>query len=200
MTEKVFLDLSRLDTHKRKKLEKGLEELHGSGRAAESVSIRPHREGELGWITWRHCVLYKEEYGFDETFEYYLLAGMVQFLRDLKGRGEVWVAECGGAVVGSIAIVEITPAEAQLRWFLIEPGFRGIGLGRALMERALGYCRERSYDRVFLWTVSELLAARHLYEVYGFSLVETKSHFIWGRDIVEELWEIDLAAKAREAG
>lgn len=195
MTENVFLDLHHLDAHKRDELEKSLEGLRGSGRAAESVKIRPRLEGELGWITWRHCVLYKEEYGFDETFEYYLLAGMVQYLRDLKGRGEVWVAECGGTVVGSIAIVEISPAEAQLRWFLIEPGFRGIGLGRALMETALGYCRERDYERVFLWTVSELSAARHLYEINGFTLAETKSHFIWGRDIVEELWEIVLPAR-----
>jgi GNAT superfamily N-acetyltransferase len=192
MNDEVFLDLNRLDTHRHKKLKRSLERLRGLDNTAESVVIRPRREGELGWITWRHCVLYKEEYGFDETFEYYLLAGMVQYLRDLKGKGQVWVAECGGTVVGSIAIVETATLEAQLRWFLIEPGFRGIGLGKAFMETALDFCRDRGYERVFLWTVSDLLAARHLYEAYGFTLRERKSHFIWGRDIVEELWETFL--------
>ncbi len=196
MTEEVFLDLCSLDAKKRKEMERSLDRLCGSGRTAESVVIRSCGPGELGWITWRHCVLYKKEYGFDDTFEYYLLAGMVQYLRDLKGRGEVWVADCGGTVVGSIAIVEVSPVEAQLRWFLIEPAFRGIGLGKALMETALAYCRERGYDRVFLWTVGELSAARHLYEIYDFTLVETKSHFLWGRDIVEERWDLPLSDAA----
>lgn len=190
------IDLGKLPPGERNAVVRELETLRGTGGHGDEILIRPFKAGELGWITWRHCVLYNQEYGFDGTFEYYLLAGMVQYLRDLKGRGEVWVAECGGTVVGSIAIVELSPGEAQLRWFLIEPGFRGIGLGKAFMETSMEYCREKGYDRVILWTVSELLAARHLYEAWGFSLVETKAHFIWGRDIVEELWELKLAAKA----
>lgn len=156
------------------------------------IKIRPYRAGELGWISWRHCVLYRDEYGFDDTFEYYLLAGMVQYLHELEGQGEVWVADREGAVVGSIAVVDAAHDLGQLRWFLIEPGYRGIGLGKRLMETALGYCREKGFKRVFLWTVRELLAARHLYEVYGFDLTETKSHFLWGKDIVEERWDLAL--------
>lgn len=53
---------------------------------------------------------------------------------------------------------------------------------------------------IFLWTVSELPAVRHLYKACGFTPVETKSHFIRGRDIVEELQEINLSAGPVEAG
>lgn len=164
-----------------------------SDHLRNKIEIRPYRAGELGYISWRHCLLYRDEYGFDDTFEYYLLAGMFQYLHDLKGHGEVWVADCEETVVGSIAVVDVSPELGQLRWFLIEPGYRGLGLGKRLMGSALDYCREKRFKSAFLWTVSELHAARHLYEIYGFSLTEIRLHFLWGKDIIEERWDLDLS-------
>lgn len=158
----------------------------------EDLVIRPYRAGELGIISRRHCVLYNEEYGFDGTFENYLLEGLSRFLWDSAGKGEVWVVDYWGLVLGSIAIVETGPNEAQLRWFYLEPRCRGLGMGKRLMETAMRYCRGRGMEHVFLWTVKDLEAARHLYGKFGFSLVETNAHFLWGREIVEEKWEIRL--------
>ncbi len=184
--------LESLSPERRRQIIECLDGIRGRADAGK-VFLRPYRAGELGLVSWRHCVLYEKEYGFDETFEYYLLAGMAQFLHDLGGKGEVWVADCGGNVVGSIAIVETSAAVGQLRWFLLEPAFRGLGLGRALMDTALEYSRDRGHGRVFLWTVSELHAARHLYQAFGFRLTETKTHFLWGRDITEERWDLEFS-------
>jgi len=151
--------------------------------------IRSYRSGELGVVSNRHCVLYREEYGFDHTFENYLLDGMSRFLWECGGKGEVWVVDYWGRVMGAIAIVETGEREAQLRWFYLEASCRGLGLGKRLMETALSYCEGRGLEKVFLWTVKDLEAARHLYEKFGFSLVETNEHFLWGRQIVEEKWE-----------
>lgn len=181
--------LKNLPSEKQRAIAKFLDDTHASAKE-RSIAIRPYRAGELGLVSWRHCILYREEYGFDDSFEYYLLAGMAQYLHELGGRGKVWVADCGGNVVGSIAIVETAPNVGQLRWFLLEPAFRGLGLGRTLIETALEYSRSRGHERIFLWTVSELHAARHLYEAFGFRLTETKAHFIWGRDITEERWDL----------
>lgn len=159
--------------------------------------IRPYRPGELGIISWRHCVLYREEYGFDGTFENYLLEGMSRFLWEYAGKGQVWVVDYWGSVMGAIAIVETGEAEGQLRWFYLEPPCRGMGMGRSLMETALSFCGERNLEKVFLWTVRDLERARRLYEKFGFSLVETHEHFLWGRQIVEEKWEQQFSRKVR---
>jgi DNA-binding MarR family transcriptional regulator/GNAT superfamily N-acetyltransferase len=161
--------------------------------APDDLLIRPYRPGELGIISYRHCVLYREEYGFDQTFENYLLDGMSRFLWDCGGKGQVWVVDYWGRVMGAIAIVETGETEAQLRWFYLEPSCRGIGMGRKLMETAMSYCERRGMEKVFLWTVKDLEAARYLYEKFGFSLVETNDHFLWGRHIVEEKWELQMA-------
>ncbi len=158
----------------------------------KKLKIRTYRSGELGYIAWRHSVIYRQEYDLGDIFEFYLIQGMYQYLNECEGRGEVWVIDYAGKVQGSIAIVETEPGVAQLRWFLIEPEFRGFGLGKKLMETCMKYCREKNYNNVYLWTFDELDAARHLYESFGFRVTETKTSAPWGRDITEERWDIEL--------
>ncbi len=49
-----------------------------------------------------------------------------------------------------IAIIHRPNRKAQLRWFLLRPDFRGIGLGRALMEKAMEFCRQQQFKEVYL--------------------------------------------------
>ena len=156
-------------------------------------SVRKARPGELGLIAAQHMDFYGKAYGLDESFELYLLDGMAQYLRNRnRDKGEVWVAEHGGRIAGSIAIAHKDETTAQLRWFLVDPRFQGHGLGKKLMDEALEYCRMNLYHRVFLWTFSDLRAARHLYELYGFSPTEEASHEVWGRNLTEERWDMLL--------
>jgi ribosomal protein S18 acetylase RimI-like enzyme len=60
------------------------------------------------------------------------------------------------------------------------------------MYEALTFCKNRSYQKVILGTFSDLIIARRLYEKYGFRLVESKSQSIWGQDLTEEQWELNL--------
>lgn len=161
---------------------------HGNNR---EISIRTHRIGDLGYIIYRHAVLYQEEYGLGPVFEDYLLEGFLAFSRS-KQPGTIWIAEDGDQIVGSIAIAGIDSETAQLRWFLIEPEYRGVGLGRRLMTVAMDHCRDKGYRKVFLWTFSDLHAARHLYKEYGFQITEEHPNDSWKPGIVEERWDISL--------
>lgn len=158
----------------------------------QNIIIRNYKPGELSYISFLHCQIYEREYGFDNTFEYYLLDAMAKYLHDPETKGNVWVVDDSGKVGGSIAIVETDDHTAQLRWFILAPEYRSKGLGKSLMERSLDYCRSKGYNKVFLWTIAHLEAARHLYQKYGFKNMEQVKHNIWGLDLVEERWDLDL--------
>jgi ribosomal protein S18 acetylase RimI-like enzyme len=149
--------------------------------------------GDLGEIVRLHGVLYAEEYGLDNTFEAYIAAPLSEFVLTKDRRGQrIWVVEAGEKVAGCIAIVRNTERVAQLRWFILTPETRGKGLGKRLMDEAVKYSREAGYKQIILWTFSELETAIALYKCWGFQKTEEKAHHIWGRDLVEEKYELTL--------
>jgi N-acetylglutamate synthase-like GNAT family acetyltransferase len=147
--------------------------------------------GDIGDLIHLHGILYDEEFGFDKTFEAYVACGLAEFVlsNDLQ-RERIWLAESEGKIIGCIAIVKFSEEEAQLRWYLVHPGYRGIGLGKTLILDALAFCREKKYSSVFLWTTSELVAAAKLYTRSGFWKTEEKTHVNWGKMVTEERYDL----------
>ncbi len=134
---------------------------------------------------------YEKENGFNSKFGDYVKENVLKFDRDHdKNKENIWVAEIDGVIVGCIAIVKVNDSTAQLRWFLIEPQWRGMGLGHKLIQTAISFCKNKNYTHVFLWTVNILKTARHLYESYGFSLTETIKSNEWGKELFEERWDL----------
>jgi ribosomal protein S18 acetylase RimI-like enzyme len=159
--------------------------------------LRHHiRPGDLGYLTYLHGITYAKEYRYDQTFEAYVADGLAEFIRSFSpDKDQIWLAETNDEIIGSIAIVGRSKAKAQLRWFFVHPKYRGIGIGRRLLNEALHFCKERKYRTVFLWTTSELVTAQRLYIRAGFQRTEKKSHEIWGRMITEERYDLDLRMK-----
>lgn len=167
--------------------------LKGEIEKSQFYSIRSHRPGDIGYITYRHGVIYAHEYQLDETFEAYVAKYMAEFVENYDPTKEhLWVVEKGTEIIGSIAIVKVDENIAQLRWLLVEPHERNKGIGNKLMHEALTFCKNRSYQKVILGTFSDLIIARRLYEKYGFRLIESKTHTIWGQNLTEEQWKLNL--------
>jgi ribosomal protein S18 acetylase RimI-like enzyme len=159
----------------------------------ESITVRTDvRSGDLGAVVQLHGLLYAREYGFDATFEAYVAAPLADFVLARSSRERLWIAERGGRIVGCIAIVAASPEKAQLRWFLVDPSARGVGLGKKLVGEAVAFARASGYSKVVLWTVSALTAAAHLYRSAGFCKVEEKPGREWGVDVIEEKYELVL--------
>lgn len=154
------------------------------------------KPGDLGQLIWLHGTVYAREYGFDPTFKAYVAGPLAEFVRTGTERDRLWIAERGERIVGCIAIVGVSRQEAQLRWYLVEPAARGLGLGWALLHEAIEFCKSRAYESVFLWTVSALTAAARLYRRFGFEKVEERPGRLWGVDVIEEKYVLRLASRA----
>jgi len=155
--------------------------------------LRPHRPGDMGWVTWRHGMLYAEEYGFDERFEALVAGVTAKFIDDFDpARERCWIAEQDGENVGSVFLVGKSAETAVLRLFLVEPKARGLGIGRRLVEECVRFARQCGYREITLWTQSILVAARRIYDAAGFRLVATEEHESFGRELVGETWVLTL--------
>ena len=153
-------------------------------------TIRP---GDIGYITYLHGIVYAREYRYDTTFEGYVAKGIAEFIQSYKPeKDRIWLAEANQRIIGSIAIAGRSKREAQLRWFFVHPDYRGQGIGKRLLKEALRFCKRRTYNAIFLWTTSELDAARHLYKDVGFSKAKETKHRIWGKMIKEERYDLRL--------
>jgi len=109
-----------------------------------------------------------------------------------SARDRIWLAELDGRLAGCVGIVAAAPRVAQLRWFLVEPRARGLGIGKRLLDEAVAFSQAHGYRRVMLWTVRGLEASAHLYHSAGFRRVEEKAGMRWGVPVVEERHELEL--------
>jgi len=159
-----------------------------------AFTLRQHRPGDMGWVTYRHGILYSQEYGYDERFEALIAEIVAAFVQNFDSEKErCWIAERQGEIVGFVFLVKKSSAIAKLRLLLVEPSARGLGIGKRLVDECVLFARQAGYKKITLWTQSELNAARHLYELAGFKLVAQKPHQSWARsDLISEVWELKL--------
>jgi DNA-binding MarR family transcriptional regulator/GNAT superfamily N-acetyltransferase len=162
---------------------------------APAVVIRNHRPGDLGWVLERHGVLYAEEYGWGAPFEAIVARVLAGFAQEHDpAREACWIAELDGRRVGSVMLVRHPEREgvARLRLLLVDPGARGLGVGRALVDVCTGFARSAGYRRITLWTQSVLEAARAIYARAGYARVSEAPNSSFGKGLSAETWELEL--------
>ncbi len=158
-----------------------------------AVMLRSHRVGDMGWVISKQAAAYAADYNWDISYEALVAEICAQFIKNYdSAREHCWIAEVGGEPVGSVFLVKATNEIAKLRLLQVEKKARGLGVGRALVERCIQGARERGYSRMTLWTQSILVAARGIYQSAGFKLVATEPHHSFGQDLIGETWERDL--------
>jgi len=159
----------------------------------QPIALRAPRPGDIGWVVQRHGELYSREYRYDAQFEALVAAIAARFVQCFDARHErCWIADCGGANVGSVFVARQSSGVAKLRLLLVEPEARGRGLGARLVGECIRFARRAGYRSMVLWTQSELAAARRVYQQAGFRCTRRQGHHSFGRDLVAETWRLEL--------
>jgi peptidyl-dipeptidase Dcp len=156
----------------------------------DDITIRTSlQSGDIGYITFMHGNLYRKEYNYGISFEAYVARGLAEFYEHYNVEtNRVWVCEHGKRIIGFMALMK-RGDEAQLRYFIIEPEYRGLGLGKNLMALFIKFLYSANYKKSYLLTTDELHAAAHLYTSFGFKLVEQKESTFFGTPVIENRYE-----------
>jgi DNA-binding MarR family transcriptional regulator/GNAT superfamily N-acetyltransferase len=192
--------LAPLGDSKRKRLAASMTSIQQvfAGRANEAgaIELRALVAGDLGWVIHRQAVLYAQEYGWDWSYEALIARILGDYAMNFDAEKEDgWIAERSGQVIGSIFLMKSDdPAVAKLRLLYVEPGARGLGLGRRLVDTCIARATALGYRRLTLWTNDVLTAARRIYEASGFRMTRQERHHSFGQDLVGQTWDLDLGA------
>ena len=163
-------------------------------RQSPPWSLRSLQPGDIGWVIRMHGLYYAGE-GWDQTFEAFVAQIAADFILHFDPlRERCWMAEMNGQLVGAVFLVRVSGREkvAKLRMLIVDPKARGLGIGKRLVRECTRFAREAGYHRITLWTNHILLPARKLYADEGYRLVHSEAVHRFGRDLVDETWELNL--------
>ena len=117
-------------------------------------------EGQIGY-TVRPVPLYTKRYG-PEIYD-------AQEYLERPDRA-AWLAYVEGQIAGQILVHESWNRFAIVWDIAVDAAYRRMGIGRRLIEQAIGWARERGLPGVMLETQNINMAACRLYESCGFVL------------------------------
>lgn len=161
----------------------------------DDITIRHElAPGDPGYVMYLHGQYYRYEHAYGIGFESYVALGIHEFLAGYDPeKDRVWICEHDDRIIGSLVLMHRDDDAAQLRYFLVLPGYTGIGLGKHLMDRFVEFLRERRYRSAFLWTTDEQTTAIALYRKYGFVYTDEKPSTAFGKPLQEQRYELTLA-------
>jgi putative acetyltransferase len=99
---------------------------------------------------------------------------------DLDRIGEVYgkenetfmIIEDGGSIVGTAGVKEDDKDTALLRRLFVDIKHRKKGYGNALIDKAIEFCREKGYKRVYFRCTDKMMDAMRLCVKKGFKEIE----------------------------
>ncbi len=151
---------------------------HGFRREHIDGVVRLHRE------------IYEKEYGYGEGFIDYVREGLIEFFEGYNPkRDRVWICSDEEKMTGFMLGMDRGESN-QLRYFVIDPEYRGLGFGKRLMDEYVEWVKGMNFESSYLWTTSELKAAASLYIRAGFILTEETESERFGKRVIEQRYEL----------
>ena len=90
----------------------------------------------------------------------------------IKIYDKIYIAFSGNNIAGCIAFHKMTDDKnCEFKRLYVRNGFRGLHIGRLLMQHAINEAKKLNYNAIYLDTLDRLKAACKLYESFGFEKI-----------------------------
>jgi putative acetyltransferase len=119
---------------------------------------------------------YAASLGVDLCFQ-----GFARELAELPGdyvppSGRLLIAMVEAGAAGCVALRKIDAETCEMKRLYVRPGFRGQGVGRALVQATISEARAIGYQRIRLDTLPQMQEALGLYRTLGFRPIPAYRH------------------------
>jgi GNAT superfamily N-acetyltransferase len=158
-------------------------EIHADGsRDAVNEVVRLHRE------------VYEGEYELEPSFGNEVATQLAELSRSgwPGPREGLWLARLADRTVGSVTLIQESSELGRLGHLVLLPETRGTGAGRRLVETVIAAAGAAGYERLHLFTFSDLSAAGSLYRSVGFVESSREHRRRWGRAMDWQRYELAL--------
>ena len=141
-----------------------------------------------------HREVYESEYELEPSFADEVATQLAELSRSgwPGPREGLWLARVDGRTAGSVTLIEESSELGRLGHLVLLPDARGTGAGRRLVETVLAAARAAGYERLHLFTFSDLRAAGSLYRSVGFAVSSSERRQRWGRLMDWQRYELAL--------
>lgn len=140
------------------------------------VEIRPYSEADGDAVRGLISGIQRDEFGMSiDLRDQPDLADIISFYR--SGLGDFWVADHDGAIIGTIALIDIGERAGALRKMFVGKEFRGpqYGIADRLLDALLTSARRSGLERIFLGTAELFHAAHRFYRRHGFEEIAAEA-------------------------
>lgn len=122
----------------------------------------------------------------DPRFNGAFMDTFLSYVRDTLSTGNfshpdsrIWFAYKDKEPVGCCALLSIGKDIGQLRWVVVTPASRGLGIGRQLMSNVFAHANSCRMTSIILYTIDDLEPSKTLYENLGFTISQSYETELW---------------------
>ncbi|MBB4227902.1 GNAT family N-acetyltransferase [Rhizobium mongolense] len=137
------------------------------------IEIRPFAAPDIDGVFSVILPIQRDEFGFaitaDDQPDLQVIPDFYQ-----SGKGQFWVAELDGVIVGTIGLKDIGNNRAALRKMFVAAPVRGPrhGVAAKLLDTLFTHAKAHGIHEIFLGTTDRFLAAHRFYEKNGFTEIK----------------------------
>lgn len=87
-------------------------------------------------------------------------------------QNKYWVALCDSNIVGTVGLTTLSNNSISLKSMFLASEFRGLGLGKLLLDTIIEWCFQNQYSNIYLGTMSQFKGGQIFYVKNKFKLID----------------------------